>query len=138
MRACVPTGSSMQAKQSAKQEERDAPVGRKDRAVAPVPEDQRDDRDADGRHDRPFVQAVIFVEQQLELAVAAAARRGLDPARDRDRRRRQQHDQDQRFDPEFGAQGQRQEDRPDERLHTQLHLSAASTGKSAWIVVIQQ
>src|SRR3546814_10112972 len=66
-------------------EERDAPVGRKDRAMPPIPEDQRDDRNAHRRHDRSFVKPVIFVEQQLQRAIAAAARRGLDPARDRDR-----------------------------------------------------
>src|SRR3546814_8946906 len=78
-------------------EERDAPVGRKDGAVAAIPEDQRDDRDSHRRHDRAFVEAEIFVEQQLQRAIAAAACRGLETAGDGYRARREQNDQEQRF-----------------------------------------
>lgn len=84
--------------------------------MAAIPQDQRDDRDADGRHDRTLIKPVIFVEQQLQRAVTAATRRGLDPPRDRDRCCRQQHDQRQRFDPQLGPQGQWQENRPHQRL----------------------
>jgi hypothetical protein len=46
------------------------------------PPDQRDNRNGDGRQRRSLIDPGIIGHEGLELAITAAARRGLDPASD--------------------------------------------------------
>lgn len=97
-------------------EQRHRPAGPEDRAMARDPPDQRHHRNGHGGQGAALIEAGIFLHQGRQLAIAAARQHRLDPGRHHDGADRQHDEQRRRLQPEPGAEGERQEDRKDQRL----------------------
>ena len=93
-----------------------APVRREDGAVLRQPDHDRNDRYGHCGDDRAFEQAAVAVHKNAQRPVAAAAAHGLDTAIDDERAGGQHHDQRYCLYPQARAQGQRHEDREEQRL----------------------
>ena len=142
-------------------EQRDELAGLEQGAEPREPPDQRDHRNRDGRQGGPFIDAGVIRHEQPQRAIAATAAQRLDPAGDHDCPHRQHDGQCRGLDPQTGAQGQRQEDRKDQRLphpgplfdrrfgvvrsqrgqpaiDQQGHDQALTQGKAAVALVVQQ
>ncbi|KNH00859.1 hypothetical protein J121_1484 [Qipengyuania citrea LAMA 915] len=109
--ACFGSDGDQQAgKDERAAEQLDPPVGREDPPVVHEPPDDRDQSDRDRRERRTFVDVRIVVHEEIQAAIAPAAKRGLETGGNDDRSGCQRDDQQREFQPQSRDQREGQED----------------------------